>query len=144
RRRTSEWSDFIRPFPLRAAGRVRRLLHVAAHPTETTGRWQRVRPWVALAPIVAVMSCSGASSGRGHSASGVSGVNTTLPAHVAGAAAHAVTVGSGEADPTLGDPFVAKACGLLTAAEIQAQFGGPVGPPTPTWPYCQWIVGGGS
>lgn len=30
---------------------------------------------------------------------------------------------------------------MLTAAEIEAQFGGPVGAATPIYPYCQWTVG---
>ena len=30
---------------------------------------------------------------------------------------------------------------MLSRAQIASQFGGPVGPPTPTYPYCQWLVG---
>lgn len=33
------------------------------------------------------------------------------------------------------------ACRLLSRAQIAAQFGGPVGVATPTYPYCQWLVG---
>jgi hypothetical protein len=33
------------------------------------------------------------------------------------------------------------ACRLLSRAQIRAQFGGPVSPGTPTYPYCQWLVG---
>jgi lysophospholipase L1-like esterase len=33
------------------------------------------------------------------------------------------------------------ACTLLSRAQVGAEFGGPVGEPTPTYPYCQWLVG---
>jgi hypothetical protein len=33
------------------------------------------------------------------------------------------------------------ACSLLGRAQIRDEFGGPVGPATPTYPYCQWLVG---
>ncbi len=33
------------------------------------------------------------------------------------------------------------ACRLLSRAQIEGQFGGPVSPATPTYPYCQWLVG---
>jgi hypothetical protein len=46
-------------------------------------------------------------------------------------------------DGSLGDADAALACTLLDAAEIEAQFGGPVGAPTPIYPYCQWIVADG-
>jgi lysophospholipase L1-like esterase len=45
------------------------------------------------------------------------------------------------ADGSLGAPAVKRACSLLTRAEIRAQLGGPVGRPTPIWPYCQWLIG---
>lgn len=41
----------------------------------------------------------------------------------------------------LGDRVSWEACNLLTRAQIAAQFGGPVGPPTPTYPDCSWLVG---
>ena len=44
-------------------------------------------------------------------------------------------------DGSLGARNVRLACTLLTKQEIKAQFGGPVGKPTPTWPYCQWTIG---
>ena len=47
-------------------------------------------------------------------------------------------------DGSLGDPNTARACSLLDSADIEAQFGGPVGAPTPIYPYCQWIVGDGA
>jgi hypothetical protein len=44
-------------------------------------------------------------------------------------------------DGSLGDADTKTACGLLTQAEIEAQFGGPVAEATPVYPYCQWLVG---
>jgi hypothetical protein len=44
-------------------------------------------------------------------------------------------------DGSLGDRATRLACKLLSRAQIAAQFGGPVGPATPTYPYCQWTVG---
>ncbi|HTW97135.1 MAG TPA: hypothetical protein VMD59_00075 [Acidimicrobiales bacterium] len=47
-------------------------------------------------------------------------------------------------DGSLGDQATRIACTLLTTAQIAAQFGKPVGPATPTYPYCQWLVGANS
>ena len=47
------------------------------------------------------------------------------------------------ADGSLGDPATAAACTLLTQREIARRFGGPVGEPTPEYPYCRWAVGAG-
>jgi hypothetical protein len=44
-------------------------------------------------------------------------------------------------DGSLGDPASEQACTLLSRAEIEAEFGGPVGEATPIYPYCQWLVG---
>lgn len=44
-------------------------------------------------------------------------------------------------DGSLGSQSVRKACSLLTGPEIKAQLGGPVGPATPAYPYCEWLVG---
>jgi hypothetical protein len=44
-------------------------------------------------------------------------------------------------DGSLGAKNVRLACSLLEKSEIKAQFGGPVGRPTPMWPYCQWTIG---
>lgn len=44
-------------------------------------------------------------------------------------------------DGSLGSQAVRKACTLLTRREIATQLGGPVGPPTPTFPSCEWLVG---
>jgi hypothetical protein len=51
------------------------------------------------------------------------------------------TPGLGRHDGSLGDADSKQACSLLTASEIDAQFGGPVGAATPIYPYCQWLVG---
>jgi hypothetical protein len=47
----------------------------------------------------------------------------------------------GPHDGSLGDADTREACTLLTPAEIEAQFGGPVEAGTPVYPYCQWLVG---
>jgi len=47
-------------------------------------------------------------------------------------------------DGSLGNQPTRVACRLLSRAQIEGQFGGPVGPPTPTYPYCQWLVGADS
>ena len=44
-------------------------------------------------------------------------------------------------DGSLGNRATRLACTLLSRAEIAKEFGGPVGEPTPTYPYCQWLVG---
>jgi lysophospholipase L1-like esterase len=45
-------------------------------------------------------------------------------------------------DGSLGDPATTGACTLLTNEEVEAQFGGPVSGPYPTYPFCQWLIGG--
>ena len=44
-------------------------------------------------------------------------------------------------DGSLGSRPTRIACKLLDRAQIQGQFGAAVGLPTPTYPYCQWLVG---
>lgn len=44
-------------------------------------------------------------------------------------------------DGSLGDANTRLACTLLTKAEIEAQFGAPVGEPIPVYPTCRWAVG---
>lgn len=46
-------------------------------------------------------------------------------------------------DGSLGDPDTRLACILLTRDEIHRALGGPVGEPTPEYPYCRWTVGDG-
>jgi lysophospholipase L1-like esterase len=44
-------------------------------------------------------------------------------------------------DGSLGNQATRIACKLLSRSQIAKQFGGPVGPATPTYPYCEWLVG---
>ena len=44
-------------------------------------------------------------------------------------------------DGSLGNRATRVVCRLLSRAQIRSQFGGPVSPATPTYPYCQWLVG---
>ncbi len=44
-------------------------------------------------------------------------------------------------DGSLGSQATRAACTLLTRGEISREFGGPVGRATPTFPYCQWLIG---
>lgn len=44
-------------------------------------------------------------------------------------------------DGSLGNRATRLACTLLSRSQIRREFGGPVGEPTPTYPYCQWLVG---
>ncbi|HXY46137.1 MAG TPA: DUF459 domain-containing protein, partial [Acidimicrobiales bacterium] len=44
-------------------------------------------------------------------------------------------------DGSLGSQATRLACTLLSRRQIAREFGGPVGPATPTYPYCQWLVG---
>jgi hypothetical protein len=82
---------------------------------------------------VAVLGCSGDGSGS---------AATDRRRHVAGAAVrNPTTTTLGRHDGSLGDADSKQACSLLTRADIEAQFGGPVGAATPIYPYCQWLVG---
>jgi hypothetical protein len=64
------------------------------------------------------------------------------PRHKARRASHAKAAARFD-DGSLGDRSTRVACTLLTRAQIASQFGGPVGVATPTYPYCQWLVGSG-
>jgi lysophospholipase L1-like esterase len=44
-------------------------------------------------------------------------------------------------DGSIGNQATRMACKLLSRSQIGKEFGGPVGPATPTYPYCQWLVG---
>lgn len=44
-------------------------------------------------------------------------------------------------DGSLGNEATRIACTLLSRSQIAKEFGGPVGEATPTYPYCQWLVG---
>lgn len=72
--------------------------------------------------------------------------NPTKPAHHQGPGAGPTKRPSrpAEASPEVGALGVKaawEACDLLTRAQIARQFGGPVGPGVPTYPYCSWTVG---
>jgi lysophospholipase L1-like esterase len=106
----------------------------------------RRRRLTALAVLLAVV---GGSVGAAIALSG--GSSTPLePASAGqrGAVSVAESPGATEAaapepppDGSLGARNVRLACTLLRRPEIRAQFGGPVGKPTPIWPYCQWTIG---
>ncbi|HXY91513.1 MAG TPA: hypothetical protein VEP49_03480 [Acidimicrobiia bacterium] len=79
-------------------------------------------------------------AGSAGSSRGGAAATTTTPLTTT-AAPTTTTVPIGEHDGSLGDADSRLACTLLTPAEIEAQFGGPVGDATPLYPYCQWLVG---
>jgi hypothetical protein len=68
-------------------------------------------------------------------------VAALLAVVIVAAVATAALAAIGKRDGSLGDADTKAACSLLTQAEIEAQFGGPVGEATPVYPYCQWLVG---
>jgi hypothetical protein len=68
-------------------------------------------------------------------------VTALIAALLVAAVATAALAAIAKDDGSLGDADTKAACGLLTQAEIEAQFGGPVGEATPLYPYCQWLVG---
>jgi hypothetical protein len=68
-------------------------------------------------------------------------VAALLAVVIVAAAATVALAAIDKRDGSLGDADTKTACGLLTQAEIEAQFGGPVGEATPVYPYCQWLVG---
>jgi hypothetical protein len=68
-------------------------------------------------------------------------VAALLAVVIVAAAATVALAAIDKRDGSLGDADTKAACGLLTQAEIEAQFGGPVGEATPVYPYCQWLVG---
>lgn len=85
-----------------------------------------------LALVVAILAVAGAAG---------SGAGADRAAGAAPAAPAPTTNSPGKHDGSLGDADSKQACTLLTQAEIEAQFGGPVGAATPLYPYCQWLVG---
>jgi hypothetical protein len=62
---------------------------------------------------------------------------TSVPTTTEPRPSHPPRIGDG----SLGDQPTRIACTLLTTSEIAKEFVGPVGPATPTYPYCQWLVG---
>lgn len=89
--------------------------------------------------IAAALALTGGSS----QASGVSEPAGEASVQDEPAASGEAVVAEAPAPPdgSLGAKNVRLACTLLTKQEIKAQFGGPVGKPTPVWPYCQWTIG---
>lgn len=90
----------------------------------------------ALALAVAVVALVAAACAGGAPQSGSSGAPNQVVA-----AAGPTTTTIGPHDGSLGDADTKLACTLLTATDIEGQFGGPVGEATPIYPYCQWLVG---
>ncbi len=90
--------------------------------------------------LVALLGVSIAACG-GDGARHVASTSSTLGTPAATAVPVPTTAPD---DGSLGDPNTTRACSLLDAADIEAQFGGPVGAATPIYPYCQWIVGDGA
>jgi hypothetical protein len=102
-------------------------------------RRKRCGAVAAVAVGIALAGCSAAAAPQGStSTTGTSAVTTTTtrapkPPH------HRQRPRID--DGSLGDQATRLACTLLGRAEIRQQFGGPVGLATPTYPYCQWLVG---
>jgi hypothetical protein len=92
----------------------------------------------AIAVVVAILALAAAACGGGTLPSGANGASGSSR-QVLAAATPTTTIA--QHDGSLGDADTKQACTLLTAPEIEAQFGGPVGEATPIYPYCQWLVG---
>jgi hypothetical protein len=91
-----------------------------------------------LALMVAMVALAGAADAGGAPEAGSNGA-ANQPNRVEAAGSPTTTIA--KHDGSLGDADSKQACTLLTTAEIEAQFGGPVGEATPIYPYCQWLVG---
>jgi hypothetical protein len=110
-------------------------------------RARRNRRAIAAAIAVAVVlgGCAAAASPKGPtSTTGSSAVTTTSAASVPSTQAAPPPRRKQRPridDGSLGNQATRLACTLLDRAQIRAQFGGPVGFATPTYPYCQWLVG---
>jgi hypothetical protein len=92
----------------------------------------------ALTLVVAILAvaCAACAGAGGESVAGDGRTQIVTPA-----ARTPTTTTVGKHDGSLGDADSKHACTLLTQAEIEGQFGGPVGEATPLCPYCQWLVG---
>lgn len=105
---------------------------------------------VAVLTAVAIGGCSAAASEKPPT-TGSSAVTTTSPAVTSTSTATPPTTRPVPPrrprrrprldDGSLGNRATRVACTLLSRSQIRAQFGGPVGLATPTYPYCQWLVG---
>jgi hypothetical protein len=115
------------------------------------------RAVVTVVVAAAIGGCQAAASENGPTTS-TSALTTTSSPALTTTSSPAVTTTSQESPPTtlagsrprpsprlddgsLGNRATRFACSLLGRAQIQRQFGGPVGRATPTYPYCQWLVG---
>ena len=101
---------------------------------------------VVLAVLVGggVAAALAVSGGGGSSPAAATSGSGAQPTSEAAAPSTGEAVSAAERalpDGSLGARNVRLACTLLTKQEIKAQFGGPVGKPTPIWPYCQWAIG---
>lgn len=107
-------------------------------------RRRRIGALAALAVLIGGgVAAALALTGGGSQASGVAGPAGGTSVQDAPAASGETAAADAPAAPdgSLGAKNVRLACTLLTKQEIKAQFGGPVGKPTPVWPYCQWTIG---
>lgn len=110
--------------------------------------WERIRttePAIALTVALSVFAaaCGGGLASAPPTSSTRGAPRTTAATEPKEATAPTATTIAPH-DGSLGDANTSRACTLLDAGEIEAQFGGPVGAPTPIYPYCQWLVGDGS
>ena len=102
---------------------------------------------VAVALAVSAGACDAAASEHPHTTTSLAVTTTTsAPVATTTSAEPSTTVPASTPRPRLDDGSLAShmtrvACRLLSRAQIRAQFGGPVSPGTPTYPYCQWLVG---
>ena len=111
----------------------------------------RGRASTALALLVVAGAVAGCRSAAFESSSTTSTtVTTRLAATTTSVALSTTTTTTTQArratrsrldDGSLGDQATRLACRLLSRAQIKSQFGGPVSIATPTYPYCQWLVG---
>jgi hypothetical protein len=117
--------------------------------------WFRARSLAAIVIAGALVAGCASTSGPSDPSTGVgptrgsatttttTGVGTTAPAGTTAprSRGHRHARSTRIDDGSLGNQATRMACTLLSRDEIRAQFGGAVGVPTPTYPYCQWLVG---
>ena len=100
---------------------------------------------VAIVVVVALGGCSAAAAPNG--TTGTDGTSTSTstsigaPPTTQAVSGHPHTHSTRIDDGSLGNQPTRLACTLLDRGEIKREFGGPVGLATPTYPYCQWLVG---
>lgn len=117
-------------------------------------RWVRARRrvWRIALTIVAagaIAGCQAVASQNRHVTTSTSATTTTRgPAITTTSEPPPTTLPASRPRPSLrlddgslGNRATRLACSLLGRAQIHDEFGGPVGPATPAYPYCQWLVG---